>query len=171
MGPQLFLFLSHTLFLFSLNRSISSPFRRVLSLLVFRNTILRAHSYLLTLFTIYSFAVFQIDLLYALRYNSLQRHFNDNDYFLQGINKNEIKMNILQFVLIYSNRYTLIYSLELSSNLTKISNTKVQVQINYPLQCFSTLRILKYRILELQFLTIIICNTFVFMNLCERMCM
>ena len=71
-GPQLFLFMSHALFLFSLNRSISSPFRRVLSLLAFGNTISRAHIYMLTLFTIYSFAVFQIDLLYALRYMSLQ---------------------------------------------------------------------------------------------------
>ena len=71
-GPQLFLFMSHALFLFSLNRSISSPFRRVLSLLAFGNTISRAHIYMLTLFTIYSFAVFQIDLLYALRYCSLQ---------------------------------------------------------------------------------------------------
>ena len=82
-GPQLFLFLSHTLFLFSLNRSISSPFRRVLSLLAFSNTILRAHNNMLTLFTIYSFAVFQIDLLYALRYNSLQRHFNNNNLILR----------------------------------------------------------------------------------------
>ena len=81
-GPQLFLFMSHALFLFSLNRSISSPFRRVLSLLAFGNTISRAHIYMLTLFTIYSFAVFQIDLLYALRYNSLQRHFNNNNQVL-----------------------------------------------------------------------------------------
>ena len=73
-GPQLFLFMSHALFLFSLNRSISSPFRRVLSLLAFGNTISRAHIYMLTLFTIYSFAVFQIDLLYALRYCSLQQN-------------------------------------------------------------------------------------------------
>ena len=100
-GPQLFLFLSHTLFLFSLNRSISSPFRRVLSLLAFGNTISRAHIYMLTLFTIYSFAVFQIDLLYALRYNSLQRHFNNNNLIF--------KKKYLPFWTMTSSLYQFIY--------------------------------------------------------------
>ena len=66
-------------FFFLLTVPFLPPFRRVLSLLAFSNTILRAHEFMLTLFTIYSFAVFQIDLLYALRYNSLQRHFDNNN--------------------------------------------------------------------------------------------
>ena len=66
-------------FFFLLTVPFLPPFRRVLSLLAFSNTILRAHEFMLTLFTIYSFAVFQIDLFYALRYNSLQRHFNNNN--------------------------------------------------------------------------------------------
>ena len=84
-------------FFFSRNRSISSPFRRVLSLLAFSNTILRAHNNMLTLFTIYSFAVFQIDLLYALRYNSLQRHFNNNNLIL----KKKIFAIVTQRILLY----------------------------------------------------------------------
>ena len=68
-----FLCLMHSFF-FLLTVPFLPPFRRVLSLLAFSNTILRAHEFMLTLFTIYSFAVFQIDLLYALRYCSLQQN-------------------------------------------------------------------------------------------------